>query len=127
MSKASATSEPRVKVSVKEGIILVDGVWVDDTGPVIIITIETRSKYPRVSTYSSGQVNLVATKESLKTGKTDVHTTISIDLPKGFSVNHVDCGRYSVTLICYDILGFRESYLAWDCEGNVEQESTSRF
>jgi hypothetical protein len=106
-----------VKVTVDEGVILVSSVWVKVTESVIIVMVDTKSKYPTIGATSSVEVYLGATEQTMHRGEKQDMTRVSLDLPEGFAVRVAECGRYDVHIICYPIKLLEEADLAWERKG----------
>lgn len=102
------------KVTIDEGAILVSSVWVKVTESVIIVFVDTKSKYPTIGATSDSEVYLAATERTLHRGEKEGLTRVSLDLPDGFAVRAVECGRYDAQIICYPIKLLEEADLAWE-------------
>jgi hypothetical protein len=94
-----------IKVNVEEGEILVNSVWVSlETPSLIIIELDTKSKYPNIACHSSNEISLYADEHTLYAspeleGKT---TNVIMELPEGFCVGATSLGRYTVQIYCYN-------------------------
>jgi hypothetical protein len=90
-----------IKINIEEGDILVNSAWVSfETPSLIIIELDTYSKYPQVGCYGEDQVSLYADDHTLYKGDTNRQTFVDIDLPKDFCVQATRLGRYSVEIFC---------------------------
>jgi hypothetical protein len=90
-----------IKINIEEGDILVNSAWVSfETPSLIIIELDTYTKYPQIGSYGDSQISLYADDNALYKGDTNRQTNVEIDLPKDFCVEATRLGRYSVEIYC---------------------------
>jgi hypothetical protein len=90
-----------IKINIEEGDILVNSAWVSfETPSLIIIELDTYSKYPQVGCYGEDQVSLYADDHTLYKGDTNRQTIVEINLPEDFRVEATRLSRYSVEIYC---------------------------
>jgi hypothetical protein len=106
-----------IKVNIEEGDILVNSAWVSfETPSLIIIELDTSSKYPQVGCYGEDQISLYADDHTLYKGDTNRQTNVEIDLPKDFCVQATRVGRYSVEIYCVNeaMMRKQEAKIIWE-------------
>jgi hypothetical protein len=90
-----------IKINIEEGDILVNSTWVSlETPSLIIIEIDTKSKYPELSGYTGKEFWLTAGERTLHKGTDPRPTKIELELPEGFCLEATRLGRYSVEVYC---------------------------
>jgi len=83
-------------IKIEEREILVDNAWISlQTDSLIIIDIETKSKYPDVCGYSDKSFGLCSNERTIHKGTDPRYTDVEIDIP-GFRIDSVRAGRYDV-------------------------------
>ena len=106
-----------IKINIEEGDILVNSAWVSfETPSLIIIELDTSSKYPQVGCYGQDQISLYADDHTLFKGDTNRQTNVEIDLPKDFCVQATRVGRYSVEIYCVNeaMMRKQEAKIIWE-------------
>lgn len=106
-----------IKINIEEGDILVNSAWVSfETPSLIIIELDTSSKYPQVGCYGQDQISLYADDHTLYKGDTNRQTFVDIDLPKDFCVQATRLDRYSVEIFCVNeaMMRKQETKTIWE-------------
>jgi len=103
-------------IKIEEREILVNSAWISlQTDSLIIIDIDTKSKYPDVCGYSDKSFGLCSNEHTLYKGTDPRYTDVEIDIP-GFSIVSVRTGRYDVRVFLIKekaIEGF-EHQIIWE-------------
>lgn len=103
-------------IKIEEREILVNSAWISlQTDSLIIIDVETKSKYPDVCAYSDKSFSLCSNERTLYKGTDPRYTDIQIDIP-GFSIDSVRAGRYDVRvyLLKHEVIENFESKMIWE-------------
>jgi hypothetical protein len=107
-----------LRVEVTDGEVVLESVSVlADTEDLVVIYVDTRSKYPQLSCVSDREVLINASEHSLRTDpeKRGEFTRVRLLGLRGRWQQAFDVGRYHVTWTLYKV--GRSSRMLWDNEG----------
>lgn len=116
MKLVSWELKEKVGVVVDKGAVEISSIWASSVADsLIVISIDCKSKYPALGPVSSNQIHLISNEQD-RTAKAS--TIVTLDLPEGFEIGPIECGRYALTLFCYNRLTRDKSpvVLLWEAE-----------